>query len=164
MTTPASGTISVSQVSVEIGRAETATTSLGETAVRNLAGVASGTISMSNLHGKTGGGAGGTLSASGVNDSRIYDSATSGGTAFARPSVTVTGGVTPYTFLWSFTSNPDACALADSTLQTCEVTKSYSAGADGEANATLQCVITDAASTAITVTGVTASMLWASGM
>ena len=52
MPLPASGAISISQISVEIGRASTATTSLNETAVRSLAGVASGQISMSNFYGK----------------------------------------------------------------------------------------------------------------
>lgn len=52
MTLPASGAISISQVSVELGRASTATTSLGESAVRTLAGVSSGAISLSNLYGK----------------------------------------------------------------------------------------------------------------
>lgn len=53
MTLPASGTISISQVSVELGRASTATTSLGESAVRTLAGVASGAISLADLYGKS---------------------------------------------------------------------------------------------------------------
>ena len=53
MTTPASGQISISNISTELGRASTATTSLGETASRNLAGVASGQISMSNFYGKS---------------------------------------------------------------------------------------------------------------
>lgn len=52
MTLPASGAISLSQVDVELGRASTATISLGETAVRTLFGVASGAISMSNGYGK----------------------------------------------------------------------------------------------------------------
>jgi hypothetical protein len=53
MTTPASGQIAISNISTELGRASTATTSMGETAARTLAGVASGQISMSNFYNKS---------------------------------------------------------------------------------------------------------------
>ena len=52
MPTP-TGTISMSDVNTELGLASTATISLNDAAVRTLAGVASGTISMDNLRGKS---------------------------------------------------------------------------------------------------------------
>jgi hypothetical protein len=55
MALPASGALAISQISVELGRASTATTNLNEAAVRSLAGVASGSISISNFYGKSSG-------------------------------------------------------------------------------------------------------------
>lgn len=40
-------------INIELGRSATATSSLNETSLRNLAGVASGTISLSNFYGKS---------------------------------------------------------------------------------------------------------------
>lgn len=59
MTLAASGTMSIGgststrSINLELGRAAGATSSLGETALRNLAGVPSGAISMSNFYGKS---------------------------------------------------------------------------------------------------------------
>lgn len=53
MALQSSGSISLGQVNTELGRSATATISLGESAVRTLAGIASGTISLSNLYGKS---------------------------------------------------------------------------------------------------------------
>jgi hypothetical protein len=46
------GSTSTRSINLELGRAAGATSSLGETALRTLAGVASGAISMSNFYGK----------------------------------------------------------------------------------------------------------------
>ena len=46
-------TISMSQVNTELGRSATASINLNESAVRTLAGVSSGAISMNNLRGKS---------------------------------------------------------------------------------------------------------------
>ena len=53
MTLPASGTITFNNVNVELGVSGTTTRSLNDSAVRTLAAVPSGAISMSNLHGKS---------------------------------------------------------------------------------------------------------------
>lgn len=53
MTMPSSGAISLSQANVELGYSSTANISLNTAAVRTLAGVASGAISISNLYGKS---------------------------------------------------------------------------------------------------------------
>lgn len=52
MTLQSSGAISLSQVHVEAGSGATATVSLNDADVRNMAFVQSGQISLSNLHGK----------------------------------------------------------------------------------------------------------------
>ena len=53
MTLQTTGPISLGNVGTELGRAAGTSTSLGETAVRNLAGIASGAIKLSNLYGKS---------------------------------------------------------------------------------------------------------------
>lgn len=53
MPLPSTGSISMNQVNVELGKTETSNISLNDTAVRNLAKKPSGTISMSDLIGKS---------------------------------------------------------------------------------------------------------------
>ena len=52
MALPASGPLSINNINVELGKAGTTQSSLGQTDFRTLAGVASGAISMSNFYGK----------------------------------------------------------------------------------------------------------------
>lgn len=74
MTLPSSGAISLANVNVELGLGSTTNISLNQTNVRSLAGKASGTISMSDLLGKSAGATfspdGGTSSGSPV---ALYD-------------------------------------------------------------------------------------------
>lgn len=53
MTLQSSGAISIANINTELGVASTTTRSLNDSAARTLAGVASGTISMSNFYGKS---------------------------------------------------------------------------------------------------------------
>lgn len=81
MPLPTTGPISLSAVAGELGRVVGTAISLGETAVRNLAGVASGAISLSQLYGKGGATfspAGGTSSGSPM---ALSDWRSGGGTA-----------------------------------------------------------------------------------
>lgn len=154
MTLPASFPLSMSQINVELGRAPNATVSLAESAVRTLAGVPSGSISFSNLLGKA------SMSATGVDSGLSYNSSGSGGSANSFPSVNVSGGQAPYTYSWSFTSNPQSASLANATGQTPTVSRPYTANSVGSYSATLQCVVTDNLGTQRTVTNVTASADW----
>lgn len=53
MTLQSSGAISINNINTELGSASGATRSLGDTSSRNLAGVPSGAISLSNFYGKS---------------------------------------------------------------------------------------------------------------
>lgn len=86
MPLPTTGPISLGAVAAELGRSVGSTISLGEAAVRNLAGVPTGAISLSQLYGKSSlsfSPAGGTSSAAAV---LLSDWNAGGGTA----SVTIT--------------------------------------------------------------------------
>lgn len=87
------GTLSMSQVNVELGRSSTALISLGETAVRGLAGVASGAIGMNSLRGKSSAFA--LTIASNQNNLNLRDYMLANGWDGSSPAtVTVAAGVT----------------------------------------------------------------------
>lgn len=157
MTLPATGAISMSQLAVELGRAANAPTSLGDTAVRNLAGVASGPISLNSLHGKS---SYTPMTVTPYPDDRSYSSTTSGGTAYAYPSVSVTGGTGGYTYSWSFTSNPSSAALSNATNSQCTVSKTYVKYSNGGFGAILQCVVQDNTGHSVTVSNISAAADW----
>jgi len=56
MALQSSGAISINNINVELGQSGTTSSSLGQASFRTLAGVASGTISMSDFYGKSNGG------------------------------------------------------------------------------------------------------------
>lgn len=154
MTLPASFPLSMSQINTELGRATNANTSLLESAVRTLAQVPSGPVSYSNLLGKA------TLTVTGVNSGISYNTSGGAGNADTFPSVNRSGGQAPYTYAWSFTSNPDGATLLNATSQTATVRKAFAGGSTGSYSATLQCVVTDNLGTVKTATGVTAIADW----
>ena len=160
MTLPASGVISLSDVLTEIrvvNPARALPISLGDADVRNLAGVASGAISLSNLYGKR---SYIPMVGTGIND---LSSGTATGvnqfTGSTFPSVSVSQGRGTYRYLWSITSSTDGSfALTNPTSQTCTIRHVVSKfGYIG--SATLQCVITDDIAS-ITVSGVVAAYNW----
>lgn len=91
MALQSSGAISLSNVNVELGRSATAQISLGESAVRNLAGVASGAISLANLYGKS------NITISLASVEGLYGNAYPGQTAYAEYGFFSDGDVIGYT-------------------------------------------------------------------
>jgi hypothetical protein len=127
MTLPSSGAISLANVSVELGRSSTATTSLGETAVRTLAGVASGAISLSNLYGKS------NALAITISPSSLYTTRSGAGSVTSAAATgSGTGGAGGYTYAWTYVSGSsytiNSSTSASTTFTTNLVAEQYKSG------------------------------------
>ncbi|MEJ7745353.1 MAG: hypothetical protein WKF61_01070 [Luteimonas sp.] len=161
MTLPASGPIGFTQLSVELGRAGGATTSLNESVVRSLAqvGGAGTVISMSSLRGKS---AYTPMVVNGYGDVDEVFTNGGSGTAYLHPYVVASQGSGGYTYLWSFTSNPSSLAFDTGTFNNTHsnptLKKGYTRYMNTVWDATLQCVITDSTNHTVTVSGIAVQM------
>lgn len=162
MTLPASGNLTLGMVAAELGLG--LPISLGDTVVRNLAGVPSGPISMSNLYGKSAGGtappASGPLTVQttgGYGQSNTYGSS---GIVACQVSATVSGGTGTITHLWEFTSNPGQFTLTGANGANATVSKSYSRYSSGSAQAVLRYTARDSAGAVVVAYPVYAELEW----
>jgi hypothetical protein len=153
MSLPGSGQIDMYSIEVEAGFSGGSYIYLDHATIRALAGKAgSGTqVAFSDFYGKS------SFSAAGVNAFASKGHSTAGSIS-CGPYVNVAGGTAPYSYSWSFTYNPNGCALSFNTSQTCSVTANYGQTTDTTYNATLQCVVSDSAGHSVTVTGINATM------
>ena len=93
MTLSTTGPISLANVNVELGLSSTATISLNQANVRTLAGIASGTISLSDLRGKSNAP---TIS---ISPGSLYTIISGGGSATSSSATaTASGGAGGYTY------------------------------------------------------------------
>lgn len=117
MTLP-SGIIGLWDVNRELGRPATQAISLGETAVRNLAGRPSGYCDMNSLRGKS------AYAPMNVTPNNVYEVTSSGNTqpytGRWSPSVYVTGGSGNFSYNWSF-ANQGVFTLESISARYCTV-------------------------------------------
>lgn len=90
------------------------------------------------------------------------NNSSAGGTASCQLTSILRGGNTPYTRLWEFTNNPAGFTLSDPTAAMPLVRKTYSAGQNGSARATLKFTGKDGSSPQqqVVVSDVWADLSW----
>lgn len=153
MTTPSTGAISLGQVRAENGTP--GAVGLNDSMVRALAGIDTGSISLSDLYGKTGA-SGPTPVVVGLDD--LASDTVTGVQFQARcyPAVNVSAGTPPYAYQWSITTQSDAgFSLLAATSDICEVR--HIVGKYGYVGGcTLTCVVSDSKGQSATKTGIRA--------
>lgn len=151
MTLP-TGTIDMNQIAVELGITNVGI-NLNDSRVRALAGVGSGTISMSNLQGKSSYTPMYNYGAVGTNDN-VEGTGYNNSTFNAYPYATgPSGGSGGYTYNWVLTAGN--APLASSTLNSKTPQMNYTIGKFGTAyNSTFRCDITDSTGHVVSVNGI----------
>ena len=154
MTLPTTGPISAMQVRAELGVG--GEISLGQAEVRDLAEVPTGPVSFADLRGKTGPQPPSTLTATGNSDTATGDATGVSFTAYAYPSVTITGGTAPYTVRVSIATQKDG-GFSLSGEETATPTVAHQIGRFGYiGQCTLTFVVSDSAGGTVTLQGVVA--------
>ena len=122
MALPTTGPISLANVNVELGLSSTATISLNQANVRTLAGIASGTISMSDLRGKSNAP---TIS---ISPSSLYTLRSGAGSATSDAATgSASGGAGGYTYAWTRVSG-DSYTINSSTSASTTFTTTLASG------------------------------------
>jgi hypothetical protein len=127
MTLPSTGPISLANVNVELGLSSTTNISLNQTNVRTLAGVPSGTISLSNLYGKS------NALAITISPSSLYTTRSGAGSVTSAAATgSGTGGAGGYTYAWTYVSGSsytiNSSTSASTTFTTNLVAEQYKSG------------------------------------
>lgn len=160
MALPSSGPISMYMVAEELG-ISIYDLSLNDSRVRNLAGIPSGPISLSDLYGKS------AYTPMTLTSSNVYaeaDTRFGAGSVAVEVAATLTGGEGPYDIQWSITSQSDGLVtMRFGTELTCLVSHTYSRNSSGSAWALLSCVVTDGTGRQASVNAVRANLSWYRG-
>lgn len=155
MTLPASGPISLTDVITELrivnpGRAYPI--SLGDADVLSLAGVAGPANSLTNLYGKS------SYTAMSGSVPNVSDTAPAGAnyTAHVVVAVSFTGGLAPFSYVWSKvsgTGGASSVTAANAASTTADFTISIASPIGEVRTEVVQCIVTDATAATMTRTG-----------
>ena len=164
MTLPVSGAISLTDVMTELrlsnaGRAYPI--SLGDTDVRSLFGVASGAIGLTSGYGKS---SYVPMTLTGTDGYASSDSSLASGSSVCGVSIAVSGGSGGLTYTWSVVSQSGGCYFGTNGASTYTVGHTYTKQANGTAQATLSCSVSDNTGHTVVLSTITANMDWSGTM